>query len=141
MSLSIVLKFSSARWVDSRPVWSGAGTRPGWRKNKGRKNLMRSGGLTRWPGWPGKTQSKTRLQPVNFCFCFFIKTMLFWFIKKIDPNNLVTQSKPGAQALNRAGSENYGCETILNIIYFLAKFLRFLVISIDKCWKMKKYFL
>jgi hypothetical protein len=67
--------------------------------------------------------------------------MLFWFIKKIDPDDLVTQSKPGTRVLDRARSENYGCEKISNIIYFLAKFLRFLVISIDKCWKMKKYIL
>ena len=31
--------------------------------------------------WPGKTRSKTRLQPFNFCF-FFTKMMSFWFFYK-----------------------------------------------------------
>jgi hypothetical protein len=31
------------------------------------------------------TRSKTQLRPVDFCF--FTKTMSFWFLKKIDPND------------------------------------------------------
>ena len=42
----IVLKSGPARRVDPGPGRPGAGTGPGWRKNRGRKNLA-------WPGWPG----------------------------------------------------------------------------------------
>jgi hypothetical protein len=51
------------------------GTLPTWvglKKNKGRKNLVQL----------GKTRSKTRLQPVDFCF--FIKRRCFGFFKKND---------------------------------------------------------
>jgi hypothetical protein len=57
--------------------------RVGLKKKQGKKN----------PVWPGKTWLKTRLQPVNF---FLLKRCRFdFFIKKIDPGNLVTRSKPG----------------------------------------------
>jgi hypothetical protein len=36
---------------------------------KRKKNMM-------WPDWPNKIRSKTRLQPVDFCF--FTKTISFW---------------------------------------------------------------
>jgi hypothetical protein len=52
----------------------GAGTGLGWKKNRGRKNPVR----------PGNTRSKTRLQPVDFCFVFLLKRRRFDF-KKIDP--------------------------------------------------------
>ena len=52
----IVLKPDPARRVDPGSDRLGAGTRPGWRKNRGRKNPMWPG----WPGWPGKTQLQTR---------------------------------------------------------------------------------
>jgi len=75
--LHIVLKPSLARWVDPGPGRSGAGTGPGWRKNRGRKNPA-------WPRWPGElTRSKAQMQPVDFCF--FTKTMSFWFKKKNWP--------------------------------------------------------
>jgi hypothetical protein len=62
------------------------------------------------PGWPSKTRSKTRLQHVDFCF-FFTKSTLFWFfLKKNDPGNPVTRSKPGTRILDRAGSKNYARE-------------------------------
>jgi len=70
---------------------SGTGTGPGWRKNSERKTR-----LTRWLGWPSKTQSKTQLQPVDF---FFTKMTSFW-LKKILTR--VTRSKPGTWALDRA---------------------------------------
>ena len=54
---------------------------------------------TRWPRWPGKTRSKTRLQPVDFCFFYWNDVVLI--LKKIDPDD------PVIQALNRAGSKNY----------------------------------
>jgi len=60
-------------------------------------------------GWPDKTRSKTRLQPVDFCFCFFTKMTLFWIFLKIgiDPADPVTRSKPGTRAFDRAGFKNY----------------------------------
>jgi len=65
-----------------RPSWPGTEIKLSLRENKGSQK----------PGWPDKIQ----LQPVNYII-FFIKTMLFWFIKKImvDPGYLMTQSKPG----------------------------------------------
>ena len=54
----IVLKFSSARRVDLGSGRFGAETRPGWRKNKERKNPVWPGCLA---GWPYKTRSKTWL--------------------------------------------------------------------------------
>jgi hypothetical protein len=73
----------------------GAGTEPGWEKNRERKNSVWPGGLTRQPS---KTRSKTQLQPIDFCF-FFTKTTSFWF--KI----FLTRSKPETRALNQAGSK------------------------------------
>jgi hypothetical protein len=94
----IVLKPGPVWRVDPGPGRSGAGTGPGWKKNRVRKNLV----------WPSKTRSKTWLQPVDFCF-FLLKRRRFDFFKKrIDPTDPVTRLKPETQALNRAGSENYG---------------------------------
>jgi hypothetical protein len=68
------LKPGLIRWVDSRPGQPGAGTGPGWRKNRGREN----------PVWPGKTRSRPGCKPVDFYFffVFFTKTMLFRFKTK-----------------------------------------------------------
>ena len=63
--------------------------------------------MTRQPGWP----SKTRLQHVDF---FLLKRRRFEFFFKIgiDSADPVTRSKPGTQALDRAGHwagfRNYG---------------------------------
>ena len=58
------------------------------------------------------TTRLTRLQPVDFCFFFILKQRRFDFKKKrIDPDDSVTQSKSGIQALDRAGHQagkNYG---------------------------------
>jgi len=65
-------------------------------------------------GWSGKTWSKTRLQPVDFCFFFFTKTKPFWIFFKIeiDPTAPVTQLKPETGTLDRVGHramfKNYG---------------------------------
>jgi hypothetical protein len=69
---SIVLKPGPARRVDPGPGRPGAGTGPGWRKNRGRKNPVWPGGSTRWPG-------KTRWQTRWLLFFFFTKTTSFWF--------------------------------------------------------------
>jgi hypothetical protein len=53
-----VLEPGSARRVDLGPGRPGAGTGPGWWKNS----------ISHDPVWPGKTRSKTRLQPVDFFF-------------------------------------------------------------------------
>jgi hypothetical protein len=66
-------------------------------------------------GWPGKIRLKTRLQPVDFCFVF-TKTTSFWFFKKIDLGDPVTQSKPGTRVLDRAGSKNYVQNNIFQFI-------------------------
>jgi hypothetical protein len=98
--LSIVLKPDLARQVDLGPGWPGAETWPGWWKNRKSHDLV----------WPGKTRSKTRLQPVDFCFFFFTKTTPFWIFFKIgiDPAASVTWSKSGTRALDRARFKNYG---------------------------------
>jgi hypothetical protein len=69
----IVLKLGSA----GRPR---TGTGPSLWKNKNNQKLAWGGGLT---------QSKTRLQSVDYFV--FTKTMLFWFIKKVE----VDPSDPG----------------------------------------------
>jgi hypothetical protein len=71
--------------INSFKTWSGptgrpgAGTGPSWRKNMGRKN----------PVWPGKTQSKTQLQPVDFFFLLLKRRRFNFFLKKINLDNLV----------------------------------------------------
>ena len=91
---AIVLKPGSAWRVDPGPGRPGTRTRPGWKKNKGRKNSV-------WPGWPGEL---TRQDPVvnPLTFVFFIKTTLFWFKKKTNPADPVTWSKPKTRALDWA---------------------------------------
>jgi len=82
-------------------------------------------GPTGWPGardWnraglkkkqekkkPGVTRSKTRLQPVNFCFS--TKTMLFWFFKKIiiNPGRSGDSVKTRKPCLGYDRSKNYAC--------------------------------
>ena len=59
---------------------------------------------------PGKTRSKTRLQPVDFCFFFLNQRCFDFFKKKIDPGDPVTRSKPRTRILDRAGSKNYARE-------------------------------
>jgi hypothetical protein len=72
--------------------------RVGFKKNRENQN-------SRWPTWltrrPGKTRSKTRLQPIDFCF--FYKNDVVLILKKIriDPGDLVTRSKPEIQFLDR----------------------------------------
>jgi len=73
----------------------GAGTGSSWEKIGKEKTWL--------PSWPGKTRSKTRLQPVNFCF--FIKTMSFWLKKELTR---ATRSKLGTPTLDRPEFENYG---------------------------------
>jgi hypothetical protein len=58
---TLVLKHGSARQVDPEFNWSGAGTKLGWKK-QGKKTRCNPA------GWPDKTQSKTRLQPIKFSF-------------------------------------------------------------------------
>jgi hypothetical protein len=58
-----------------------------------------------WPGWPGKIRSKTQFNQLTFVF--LLKRYRFDFKKKIDPNDLVIQSKLGTRTLDRAGSKNY----------------------------------
>jgi hypothetical protein len=65
------LKPGPAWRVDPGPGRSEAGTEPGWRKNRERKNPV-------WPG--GLTQSKTWLQPVDFCF--YWNDVILIFLKK-----------------------------------------------------------
>jgi hypothetical protein len=91
MLFFIVLKFGPAGW-------SGAETGLSWRKNKERKNSV-------WPGWPGKIRSKTRLQPIDFCFFFKLKRHRFDFFKK--KLTWTTWSKLETRTLNRAGFKNY----------------------------------
>jgi hypothetical protein len=56
-------------------------------------------------GWPGKTRSRPGCKPVDFCFfVFFLKRRRFDLKKRTDPANLVTRSKPGTRALDRARS-------------------------------------
>jgi hypothetical protein len=63
MLLTIILKPGPARQTDLRLEPSLVE-----KKNRGRKKLV-------WPGRPGKTRLKTRLQPVYFFF--FTKMTLF----------------------------------------------------------------
>ena len=94
MVISRVWKPGPVWRVDPEPGRPGAGTGPGWLKNR----------ISHDPaGWPGKT----RLQPVDFCFCFFTKTTPFWIFFKIEIDP-VTRSKPGTRALDWAGFKNYG---------------------------------
>jgi len=67
--LPIVLKPGLTWRVDLGRGQPGAGTEPGWRKNRGRKNSV----------WLGKTRSKPGCNPLTF---FFTKTTSFWFKKK-----------------------------------------------------------
>lgn len=80
--LGIVLKLSLARRVDLRPGQSGTRTRPDWRKNRVRKNLV-------WPSWPGQ-------KPIDFFF--LLKRCCFDFFEK-NLTNPVTQSKPWTHGL------------------------------------------
>ena len=77
MTPGIVLKPGLA----GRPGTQGW-NRAGLNKKQGKKKL----GVTRL------TRSKTRLQPVDFCF--FTKTTSFWF-KKIDPGDPFKTRNPG----------------------------------------------
>jgi len=74
MEKSIVLKFGLIWWVD-----------PELKLEKKK---------------PGVTWSKTRLQPVNFCFLLKRCRFDFFFKKKLTRT---TRSNPRTQALNRAG--------------------------------------
>jgi len=79
-SESIVLKPGPAWRADPGPGRPEAGTGPGWRKNRGRKNSV-------WPSWPGDPVDPARpgQDPVanllTFVFCFFTKMTSFWFKK------------------------------------------------------------
>jgi hypothetical protein len=95
---NIVLK--PARRVEPGPSRPVAATRPGWRKNRKRKNRcdlvdpVKNPVATCW---------------LLFFFVFLLKWYRFnFFLKKIDPEDLVTRSKPGTRALDQAGSKNYG---------------------------------
>jgi hypothetical protein len=71
--------------------------------------------LTDPTGWPGNTRSKTRLQPVDYLFLFFTKTMSFWFIKKIgvNPGDPIKTQGPGLKTLliivEGEGNEEHTC--------------------------------
>jgi hypothetical protein len=70
---------------------SGVGTRPGWKKNRGRKNPTDS-------ARPGQ---KLGCNPLTFFF--FTKITSFWFKKnKIDPT---TRLKSGTQTFNRVSHQ------------------------------------
>jgi len=70
--ITIVLKPGPARRVNLRPGRPGAGTGPGWRNNRGRKNPV-------WPSWPDNP-IKNPVKTIDFCF--FTKTTSFWFFFK-----------------------------------------------------------
>jgi hypothetical protein len=89
----IILKLGSVQRIDPRLDWSRVGTELGLKKIRKVKNL---GDLTNPAGWPGKTWSKTRLQPV-WLFIFLTKTISFWFIKKLGVN----LEKPMTRALDQ----------------------------------------
>jgi hypothetical protein len=85
-----------------RPV---AGTGPGWRKNKKSHDSI------------DLATRLTRQNPVAtrcLFFFFFTKTTLFWFFLKIeiDLADLVTRSKLGTRALDRANYQP-GLKTII----------------------------
>ena len=106
---TIVLKSGAAWLVDSGPGRPGAGTRPSWRKNRGRKNLVWPGwpgGLTQQPGWPGQKLSCNSL--IFVLFFFLQKRRHFYFKKKLIRTIQATRSKPGTWTLDRAGYKNYG---------------------------------
>jgi hypothetical protein len=42
-----------------------------------------------WSGWPSKTRSKIRLQPVDFCLFLLKRSYFNFFKKKFDPSDLV----------------------------------------------------
>ena len=73
---------------------------PGWWKNRKRHDPV-------WPGDPVDL-AKPGCNPLTFFF--FTKTTPFWIFFKIgiDSTDPVTRSKPGTQALDRAGFKNYG---------------------------------
>jgi hypothetical protein len=99
---SIVLKSGQVGRPRTQPTrgWNWVG----FKKKQGKKK----------PDVTWLTRSKTWLQPVDFCFFFFIKTTSFWFKKKLtrttwwSGQNLVTRSKLGTRVLDLSGSENYG---------------------------------
>jgi hypothetical protein len=52
---------------------------------------------------PGATRSKTRLQPVDFCFIFFLLKRRCFDLKKKKELTRATRSKPGPRVLDRSG--------------------------------------
>jgi len=69
---------------------------PGWRKNKERRNSVDPARPDQKPG-------------CNSLIFFLLKQCRFDFFKnRIDPDDPVTQSKPGIWVLDRAESKNYG---------------------------------
>ena len=89
-SESIVLKPGPAWRADPGPGRPEAGTGPGWRKNRGRKNSV-------WPSWPGDPVDPARpgQDPVanllNFVFFFFLLKWRRFDLKKQE----LTRPKPG----------------------------------------------
>ena len=81
--MTIDLKSGPVRRVDPGAGRPGARTGPSWWKNRISHDPV-------WPGRPGKTRLKTRLQHVDFCF-FYIKMTPFWIFLKIeiDPDDPV----------------------------------------------------
>jgi hypothetical protein len=76
--------------VDSGPGWPGAGTGPGWRKNRRRKN----------PVWPGQ---KPSCNPLTFVF--LLKRRRFNFFKKLTRTIWWFGQNP------KPGYENYAFST------------------------------
>jgi hypothetical protein len=78
--------------------WNGA-----WLKKKHGKKKPGVTQLTRRVD--STTRSKTRLQPIDFCFFFLLKQCRFDFFKKKLIQ--VTRLKPRIQILDRTGFKNY----------------------------------
>jgi hypothetical protein len=94
-SESIVLKPGRAQRVDPGPGRPEAGTGPGWRKNRGRKNPV-------WLSWPGDPVDPARpgCKPVDFfIFYFLLKWRRFDFKKqeltRPKPGNPIKTRNPG----------------------------------------------
>ena len=77
----------------------------GWnRAGLKKKREKEKPGVTRWVD-PARPDQDPVVNPLTFFFVFLLKRRRFDFKKKrTDPANLVTRSKPGTRALDRARS-------------------------------------
>jgi hypothetical protein len=103
-------------YFHSFETWLGLAGRPGTRLTRVEEKIEKVMARPTWrPGWPGKTRSKTWLQPVDF---FFTKMTPFWIflnwpgwpgdpVTRWPGQNPVTRSKLWTRALDRAGFKNY----------------------------------